>query len=356
MSEKHLPDLPRKLSGGGGAEPPAASAARDGFIDKFLAAPPDPTPGHLLTAPSELSTNFRHSGWAPFRKRVAEAFKELPEVSERRHAAFNICGADAYVEWQYATSLQNNKNYRIRCTKCHDRFCVPCSQEKGRIVRDVLSTHMIGRPNMSLITLTLKRSTDPLTTILDRITKHFRALRVTPLWKRAVRGGVAIIETKIGTDKDSWHCHFHVLAETKYIDQKELSATWLAITGDSEIVDIRRVGSHAGAIKYVTNYVTKSADTAVVTSPKHLREAITAFTRRRLISTFGSWRGLQLSERKEGDDNYYPPSEGWQPYRSLNDVLAGAAMGDIECKAILRELRRTPTRHAHDPPTDTPTM
>lgn len=330
---------------------------------KFLAAAGKAEPALVNTTnTSNLASEFRHSGWAPFRKRVDEALASIPEVSERRLSAFRCCGGDAFVETRTLTSVNAgtggingaNVEYRIRSTKCRDRFCVPCSNARASVIRKQLAIHMHGVTKgkeagrrLSLIGLTLAQSKAPLTEILDRLTKCLRALRNKPLWKKAVQGGVSIIENKIGEDGESWHCHFHIIAEAKFINQKALSALWHEITGDSYITDVRRVGALSGAISYITKYVTKAADHSILVSPRHLQEAITAYSGRRLVSTFGTWRGLQLSE--DPDEEFTSESAGdWRPIGPLDEFIRRAAAGSTEAISIMRRL----TTRKREPPDD----
>lgn len=322
---------------------------------KFLSTPGPAAPASPVefVPRVDLAETFRHSGWMPNRRRVQAAMKAIPALSPRRISAFSACGCDARIEARahgfgagagviVAGGVDRSKfhmEYRVRSTKCHDRFCVPCAAERAHRIRSALLGHIAGRKNLSLITLTLRASDATLSSIIDRITKAFRLLRSKKIWKDAIAGGCAIIETKIASDGQSWHVHYHILSEAKFIDQGDLSDAWLKITGDSKIVDVRRVGSHVGATKYITNYVTKGADVDIVKSPRHLTEAITGFAGRRLVSTFGTWRGLQLMELPDEDE----PSSSlgqWENVGSLHDMLAAAAAGDARARDIVRQLRR----------------
>lgn len=348
-----------------GAQAPAGGAEDNwsGRTEEFLnAAPETPQATALpMELTPDLSIDFRHSGWMPARRRVDAALRATPGVSPRRVAAFCSCGSNATVEMsepkqtcnpaaeaQLKRAIKNaHPAFRIRSIKCHDRFCVPCSNERSRRVRHAILDYIHGMPDLSLITLTLLASEDTLTACLDRITKAFKALRQKALWKKAVKGGISIIETKVGEGSGRWHCHYHILCQAGYLDQKKLSALWLEVTGDSYIVDIRRVGARTGAVQYITKYITKSSDQNIVNSPRHLSEAIIGFTGRRLVSTFGTFRGLQLMENV---DEYKHEEDGptqWRTVGLLEDIISKAAEGDPSATRILRILR--PPKHA-DPP------
>lgn len=335
---------------------PTTPQAEDwsGRTEAFLAAQPEASAAADPAARgrSDLAEVFRHSSWRPFRQRVLAALKETPGVSPRRISAFCTCGCDATVEVIYSKWFPGRiTDQRIRSTKCHDRFCVPCSSERSWRIRQSLLTHMFKRKDMSLITLTLLQSAAPLSELLDRIGKHFKALRNRPLWKKAVAGGACIVETKVSDDGKHWNVHMHVLAEAKYMPQQALSQEWHTVTGDSYVVDVRRVGAMTGAVQYITKYITKAADHSIVTNPKFLRESITAFTGRRLVSTFGSWRGLKLMERPE-DENSAALASDWTTVGSLDAVIRSALAGDAASLELMRKLapRKFATGRPQPPP------
>lgn len=51
--------------------------------------------------------------------------------------------------------------------------------------------------------------------------------------------------------------HVHAIVYGRYVSQRQLSAAWLKLTGDSAIVDIRAIRSPKTATKYVLKYVCK---------------------------------------------------------------------------------------------------
>ena len=306
----------------------------------FLAEQPAETaliPG-TLPARTDLAESFRHSGWMPARKKVETALRSIPGISPRRISAFCYCGCDAYVEAQTVGHDHKHTCYRVKSTKCHDRFCVPCSNERSLRIKTALLHHMYQKNNLSLITLTLAIHPEPLTARLDRLMTCFRQLRQWPAWKKAIAGGAHIIESKVADDGTCWNVHLHIVAEAKYLDQSALSAQWHKITGDSYIVDVRRVGAKSGAVQYITKYVTKAADPSIVNSPRHLQEAITAFTGRRLVSTFGTWRGLKLMESTDDSPGESVSASSWQCVGRLDEIIRDAYRGDPTALRIMRAI------------------
>ena len=302
----------------------------------------------------ETALRFRHSGWEHDRRRVMAALQTSETSNPRRLLAFSCCGQDATVQCciRHKDGEKPRAAFRVCSTKCHDRFCLPCSRERANIIRHASLNYIRDKPNLSLITLGLLITDAPLKKQLDRVSKCFKQLRTKALWKKAVKGGMCTIEWKIAKDGKNWNVHMHIIAETKYMPQPALAAAWFNITGDSYIVDVRRVGARTGAVSYITKYVTKAADSQVVRSPAHLAEAIDAMNGRRLVSTFGAWRGLQLTEKCNEPSSYeeathgYTYVEGWKTLGPIHEVLAGAAVGDPIAIAAIAAL--SPKRNTAD--------
>lgn len=304
----------------------------------------------------DVGITFRHGGWHHDRNRVSKALHAHPDASDRRRLAFDRCGSDAFVESRQIGYVNRVTEYRLRSTHCHDRWCLPCAAERAAVIRENLLRHMHGLKNLSLITLTLRGEGQALSTLLDRAYRHLQELRNTACWKKAVTGGAAIIEAKLGADKKRWHVHWHIVCQAKYFDQRQLSQAWLKITGDSMIVDIRRVQAMSGAVQYICKYVTKAADTAVIRSPEHLREGLTAFQGRRLVSTFGTWRGLHLSQRNENEE-VSQSATAWVCEGRLDDLWQGWKNHDPRARAIIetliRQKTKTQNQNSTPPPLET---
>jgi len=118
-------------------------------------------------------------------------------------------------------------------------------------------------------------------------------------WSK-VAGGITSYEfTK--QDEGDWHPHIHALVMLDdFIDQKALSAEWLDITGDSFVVDIRRIRSNpnaggldiASGLLEVCKYALKFHD---MTLPDTWL-AFQVLRTRRLVDSFGVLRGVQVPE------------------------------------------------------------
>lgn len=280
---------------------------------------------------------FRHTGWAPTRLRVWRALQDA-DVAQSRLDTFEECGHHAWV----LESTTNPGEYRVASDKCHDRFCGPCGAERSRIIATNV-IRRIGDSPARFLTLTLKARSEPLTDTITRLYRAFARLRVRRLWRSTTSGGVAFLEVKRSADCNHWHVHLHALIQGKYLCRKALSKAWKQITGDSYIVDVRMVKDPATAGRYVAKYASKPLDPTTTRSHAALVECIQALKGRRLCLTFGTWRGVKLTELPDSDD--------WIAIAPLPEIIARAENGDGEARSILETLRgNNPCQTPRPPP------
>lgn len=283
---------------------------------------------HRLSAdsvvPQELSTIFRHSGWAPIRRQVYNALKRLG-VSVSVLSNFATCGDGAYI----LKSNDDPPRYRVAGSTCHHRLCTPCATERSRVIAQNVIDKIAGK-RVRFITFTLRHTTEPLSTLLDRLYTSFQLIKRTKLWKHNVTGGVAFLEIKRTHYGEYWHPHFHVLVEGNYMEKKLLQDAWLACTGDSPNVDIRLPHSNLIIAREVTKYASKPLSTTFVHDRDALDEAIEALKGRRLCCTFGGWRGVLLVKTVD--------EKGWENLGPLTDWITSAAYGDLEAAAVLQQI------------------
>jgi hypothetical protein len=283
----------------------------------------------LQTVPAtKEETEFRHSAWAHKRAQVLAtllAVNTSPQIVER----FQACGAQAVVEWSDA-----EQRYRVRCDHCHNRHCEPCARAKAQLLalnlRERLDRPPEGR--YRFITLTIAHTDKPLTDQLKHLQQSFTRLRKTKLWKSSQKGGAAIIEVKYDRETGEWHPHLHVVAEGQYLRQADLSDAWFSVTGDSRIVDIRRLDSGKDAAHYVAKYVSKGTTDSVWADPNAAQEWVIASKGLRSAATFGTWRGYRLLKKP-------PTTEGWKRIASLNRIYQDAMLGESWAIRVLNHLR-----------------
>jgi hypothetical protein len=290
------------LPAGARLEPPETNAQSQFFSRRY---------GELdQSRPSD----FRHSGWQPNRQRIWDSFDRLAIGASRSHA-FSECGRFAYV----LQSTEDPSKYRVAGSTCHDRFCLPCGQERSRTIGlNVLDR--LGKHDARFLTLTLKSTTESLSFLLDKLTTSFSALRRSKLWRQRVSGGVAFTEIKWKPGKRRWNVHLHSIIQGRYIPKRNLAAAWRRVTDGSYIIDIKLIKNRASIAQYVTKYASKPLDATVLRDPARLDESITALKGKRLATTFGGWRGVLLTPK--------PDEEAWTNLGSLRQAIESAEHGD----------------------------
>jgi hypothetical protein len=283
---------------------------------------------------SSLSACFRHSCWSKIRKKVYESMRRTGQNSHRM-ASFGACGSYSWIE----RSSVRPSEFRLRVNHCNDRLCTPCANERSRLLRDNVLGLISGK-QISFITFTLSGYRQPLSMLLDRIFKHFKALRLHPLWSEAVKGGVAFLEVKFNDKSSRWHPHLHILADAKFIDQGELSTVWRTITKDSYIVDIRRVRDVRQTGHYVTKYASKPLNSSFANSQGLLDEALQSLKGRRLCFAFGSWYGKALTDVDlDGDDALDLVQANFAFFIELEELLHRVNGGNPDAMMVLKAIK-----------------
>lgn len=277
------------------------------------------------------SARFRHAGWAPIRRRVFAALERTGQSAARR-TAFGCCGSFSYVEQSDCAPFA----YRLRSNQCKDRLCTPCANARSALIaRKLLSLLPAGSRSVSFITLTLCGKGESLQVLVDRIYRHFKALRQHPLWQESVTAGAAFLEIKWNDKAQRWHPHLHLICLAKFIDKQALSDVWRGISKDSFIVDVRRVQDQQIVGSYACKYASKPLNSSFSNTPRLLDEALLALKGRRLCFTFGEWYGEPLTG--EDDDDIDPASVGtWHFIAPLDELLSRATAADPNAVEILR--------------------
>lgn len=294
------------------------SCCRD-LPDDFPYSMPSDPPAALAGG-----TCLRHRSWWHDRLRISRALHSVFRLS-LRPSRFDGCGSGAFVQ----VSATDPPEYRITADTCRDRWCRPCQRERSRIIAANLVDALPGH-TVRFLTLTIK--TDQLTLVqaVNKLYQSFAKLRATTWWQTLVNGGAAICEIKRTKDATRWHPHLHCLITGCYLEKHVLRRHWWQITGDSYIVDIRRCEDGPSAARYITKYLSKPVPSVIVRNHDWLLQAIVALHGRRLVTTFGDWRGLRLT--------HVESEKSWETLCSYRDLVDRAAAGSIEALKILRSL------------------
>ena len=163
-----------------------------------------------------------------------------------------------------------------------------------------------------LITLTVKNGSD-LAERSEHLMKSFRALleRRRDYEKKGrgfnefckVQGAMYSYENTFNEKTDEWHPHIHMFALVdQWIDQQEFSEYWHSITGDSMVVDVRRVKKEKGhgyskAAAEVCKYALKFGDLSV----EKTWEAFKVLKGKRLTGSFGLLWGVKIPDTMTDD-------------------------------------------------------
>ena len=275
---------------------------------------------------------FRHGCWERDRARVMRAMGAV-FPSSKRYTRFWACGQNAFV----MRSEDDPDRYRVASDHCHDRFCRPCAGSRGRTIAANVAAY-IGKRRYRFLTLTIKTTDLTLKQGIDKLYRSFGLLRRSKLWQARVTGGVAVCEVKPGKSHDGWHPHLHCIIEGKFLPYKVLRALWMGITKDSFILDIRPGGDAESAAYYICKYITKPFTSETIRTESRLEEAIHALHGRRVITTFGSWRGKDLT----GFQN----EETWRIICPLATLRDRVNAGDDEARMVWDALKHTdPNEH-----------
>lgn len=280
--------------------------------------------GRAVARHDTACQHFRHSGWTHNRQLLAESLARTGQ-SLTRQDGFWDCGSYAYV----LESVDRPGTFRVAGSACHDRFCVPCAQERSYTIAGNVLDAIRGK-EVRFLTLTIKTDGLTLKESLAKLYKAFAALRRRRWIQRKMWGGVAFLELKWSESGNRWHPHLHCLTTGTYLAKRELSAIWHSITGDSFIVDIQRPKNDDDVARYVSKYASKPFNNTFVGRPELIDEAVVAMKGRKLAMTWGSWRGLQLTAT--------PDDGAWEHVAPLSVVIASARAGDQAMVAILKAI------------------
>lgn len=268
-----------------------------------------------------LSTNFRHSGWQTFRRRVAGAVSRVYGYGSTLER-FCHCGASMWI-------LKNKENptlFKSVPDNCRSRWCLPCYGARTARLRARLAAGLPDGP-IRMVTLTLKASELDLTDCLNRLYTSFKKLRDGDWWKNRVIGGVAFLEFKRGDASGLWHPHFHCLVQGRFLPKEELAHKWLCVTGDSYVVDVRLVRTREQVMGYVTKYCTKSTGLDPSACDDDLIEIIRSLRGRRTVVPFGTWRTLRLLHGESDEE--------WELVGHVNELRIQADQGDVYAESVL---------------------
>lgn len=189
----------------------------------------------------------------------------------------------------------------LLCAFCAARRAAKSVDKYLGTVEAVMASQPSLKPVMITLTVkngeSLKERYNHLKTAyrtLQRRRKHHKQGRG---WTEFAKVQGVIYSYEFSKGSTGWHPHIHMVALlSDWIDQKALSAEWQEITGDSFIVDVRRIrpgetGLAAGMLE-VFKYALKFQDLDLPDT-WHAYETLKG---RRLVGSFGNLRGFTPPE------------------------------------------------------------
>lgn len=245
---------------------------------------------------------------------------------------------------------------RLSLCKCKHRMCPTCSRDRSKRAASKLAEQVRSMRAPRFVTLTLASSDEHLAVQVERLLDSFRRLRRTKGWRSRVAGGVATIECTWSAGNERWHPHLHVVVDGEYYPHPQLKAAWLATTGDSYIVDIRKVHDATQAARYVASYMTKHGEIARWPGSR-IREYAVAMRGRRMVQTFGDLHGRELDSARE--ETQPAELEPVATVREINDLAEDGCTAALDAQTYAHRLgypwtliwpkHATPARPARDP-------
>lgn len=309
---------------------PAAAGTRNLWRPDQVEAPAET---HAEPDAWKTDLHFRHSHWQHRRDRL-RGHLERTGSTQKQLDAWDSCGTMCRVQ-----RSESRDTYRLNANYCKNRHCQPCARARANLIARNLFDRLTGElaarrrhagKRVRFITLTMKHSSDPLQKQIGRLVASFKKMRSCKLWKRRQEGGAAIVEVK-WTGRE-WHPHLHIVAEGDFMHKEELRDLWHKTTGDSIIVDIRRIDRERDVCHYVCKYITKGVNDDVWENDDAAQEWICAARSLRPCNTFGTWRGWALMKRVPGVND-------WVHVSTLSTLIMKARSGDLAAQAIMLQLR-----------------
>jgi hypothetical protein len=233
---------------------------------------------------------------------ISQHLEKYPEL-EMQAIRLRTCGKN------YNTFMCGCKFIKIS-KKCNYRICPVCGKIRSikfyKKFIGVIKTKRIARSifdkGLRLLTLTIKNQED-LEQGITKLYSSFTQLKRRDYCKNKLFGGLGVIEIKKGKD-EKWNHHIHFIIDSSYLDMKSHKKTgkdsmlvqeWKKCTGDSGILDIKRITHHAGALNYVLKYLTKGIYD-LTNEEKALFFKLTF--KRRLLFTFGEFYKIKFFKEK----------------------------------------------------------
>jgi hypothetical protein len=190
-------------------------------------------------------------------------------------------------EWYESEGGEGWKEHRFVCHCGLTRACAMCRRRWVNVARErILKWFDSRKEKAKFVTLTSVHVAR-----IGEITK-LMDLAVQLLSWHWPKNFVAVGEFTEPTEDGSqglWYCHVHAIVVGDYVPQKVLSNEWAGLTGNSYVVDIRKIRDveKRYPIAYITKYLTKPLENMARQEPKRVVEVTRGLYHKRLLRAHG---------------------------------------------------------------------
>ncbi len=261
--------------------------------------------------PQETSGSPRP--WQSYKTKIVSSMRLEYEITDEtyhlidlrdhkfRCGTMMLCRSDAWLAVNLIT-----RTVSVVSSSCRLRWCPICSRAKAVHIAEGVTEWLETHKRPKLLTLTLKHSSDSLDKQVTRLYACFRTLRKQKYYRDNIHGGIWFFQVKWIEQSQSWHPHLHCLLDSEYLPHAVLKRTWKAITGDSDVVDIRVIRSPKHAAEYVARYAARPALLADLPYNKRI-EIMDSLHSRRLCGKWGSASEINFRGKNTAAVTDYKP-------------------------------------------------
>ena len=252
---------------------------------------------------------------------VCESLRPGPVQDDLVKLTYNVTHCSNWLLFHNYYTIDQIKLAGLISCKKH-LLCPVCARIRAlksiQTYMDKYKQVITEKPNLKpiFITLTVKNGPD-----LDERFNHLKTAFTKLSHRRKNARNKSYSDTEFGkidgavfsyettNNGKGWHPHLHMLAlADTWLDQSKLAAEWESITGDSYIVDIRRIrGEPIDGFAEVFKYALKFGSLSLEDN----FQAYLSFRGKRLQGALGSLWGVQVPEVMTDDLPADLPFEEW---------------------------------------------
>jgi hypothetical protein len=234
---------------------------------------------------------------------------------------------------------ERNHDWAEAENSCSVRVCPHCSHRRSKILAERTQSFIVGKPRLRYVVLA-ERNSDDLQKGIASLWESWTRLRRSVRWKRKVQGSIVALEVTYNRDEGTWHPHLNVLMEGEYFPFEELNQAWIEATNHAGQTSFIRAADE-GTVFELIKYVTKVSD--LLDNPGALDTFLTASHGRRLIRTYGSFRGLTLTDEEN------PEVRGKCPDCGPNHPVSVVQLGYVHSHQLSFDFEKGVFRVARSP-------